>query len=135
MTTNVERVRSYLEQVQIFYVTTVDGDQPKCRPFSFQMEYEGKIYFGVGTFKNCYRQMTQNPKVEICASNGQDFLRYYGKAVFVDYPAILQKAFAIADYLPKMYNERTGHKLGMFYLDDATAEFCSLSGVKESLKL
>ena len=49
--------------------------------------------------------------------------------------AILQKAFAIADYLPKMYNERTGHKLGMFYLDDATAEFCSLSGVKESLKL
>lgn len=133
--TNVEKVRSYLEKAGIFYVTTVDGDKPKCRPFSFQMEYKGKIYFGVGTHKNCFRQMQENPKVEICASDGKGFLRYYGKAVFVENPEILEKAFETADYLPKMYNEKTGHKLGMFCLDEAVAEFCSLRGVEESLDM
>lgn len=133
--TNVEKVRAYLEKAQIFYVATVDGDRPKCRPFGFQMEYGGKIYFGVGTFKNCYAQMKENPNVEICASDGQGFLRYYGKAVFVDDPEILKKAFEIADYLPQIYNEQTGYALGMFYLDDATAEFCSLMKVEESLKM
>lgn len=133
--TNVEKVRTYLEEAKIFYVTTVDEDKPKCRPFGFQMEYEGNLYFGVGTYKNCYRQMMENPNVEICASNGQGFLRYYGKAEFVDDPEILKKAFEIADYLPKMYNEQTGRKLGMFRLADATAEFCSLAGVEESLEM
>lgn len=77
---------------------------------SYKMQ--GKIYFGVGTHKNCFRQMQENPKVEICVSDGKGFLRYYGKAVFVESPEILKKAFETADYLPKMYNEKTGHKLG-----------------------
>ncbi len=51
MMTNMEKVLEYLDKAQIFYVTTVDGNQPKCRPFSFKMAYEGKIYFGAGTFK------------------------------------------------------------------------------------
>ncbi|MEF2877617.1 MAG: hypothetical protein U0N90_04310 [Blautia sp.] len=50
-------------------------------------------------------------------------------------PEILKKAFETADYLPKMYNEKTGHKLGMFCLDEAVAEFCSLRGVEESLDM
>jgi hypothetical protein len=60
--TNTEKVWDYLDKAQIFYVTTVDGDQPKCRPFSFKMMANGKIYFGVGTFKDCYRQLENNPK-------------------------------------------------------------------------
>lgn len=133
--TNVEKVNEYLDKAQIFYVSTIDGDKPKCRPFGFKMIHDGKLYFGVGTFKNCYRQMQENPNTEIVASDGQGFLRYYGKAVFVDDPALFEQACAEADYLPKMYNEQTGRKLGMFYLADATAEFCSLFQVEESLSL
>ena len=48
--TNTEKVWEYLDKAQIFYVTTVDGDQPKCRPFSFKMMANGKIYFGEATF-------------------------------------------------------------------------------------
>lgn len=85
--TNEEKVWDYLDKAQVFYVTTVDGDHPKCRPFSFKMMANGKIYFGVGTFKDCYRQLTRNPKIEIAASDGKGFIRYYGKAVFDDDPA------------------------------------------------
>ena len=133
--TNTEKVWNYLDKAQIFYVTTVDGDRPKCRPFSFKMLANGKIYFGVGTFKDCYRQLTRNPKIEIAASDGKGFIRYYGKAVFDDDPALFAQACAEADYLPQMYNEKTGHKLRMFYLGEATAEFRDLVGIKESLAL
>jgi len=132
--TDMEKVLAYLDKAQIFYVITVDGDKPKCRPFSFKMVYDGKIFFGVGTFKNCYRQMQSNPNIEICASDGKGFLRYYSKAVFVDDEQLTKQVFDEAEYLSKMYNEQTGHKLGMFYLADATAEFCGLMGVQETLK-
>lgn len=133
--TNEEKVYEYLDKAQIFYVTTVDGDKPKCRPFSFKMMYEGKIWFGVGTFKDCYKQLEKNPNMEIVASDGRGFLRYYGKAKFDNNPAIFQAACQAADYIPKMYNEKTGHVLGMFYLEDATAEFRNLVGIQESLSL
>ena len=55
--------------------------------------------------------------------------------IFVENPEILKKAFETADYLPQMYTEKTGHKLGMFCLAEAVAEFCSLRGVEESLDM
>lgn len=131
----VEKVLEYLDKTGMFFVTTLDGGHPKCRPFSFKMEYDGKIYFGVGTFKECYRQLAANPNVEICASDGKGFLRYYGKAVFVDDKEILAAAFKSADYLEKMYNPETGRKLRMFYLADATAEFRNLFSIEESIKM
>ena len=100
-----------------------------------QMMANGKIYFGVGTFKDCYRQLESNPKIEIVASDGSGFLRYYGKAAFDDDPALFQKACAEADYIPKMYNEKTGRRLRMFHLEEATAELRSLAGIQESLPM
>lgn len=133
--TNVEKVSAYLDQARIFYVTTVDGDKPKCRPFGFKMIHDGKLYFGVGTFKDCYKQMQKNPHVEIAASDGKGFLRYYGKAEFSDDPALFEHACAEADFLAKMYNEETGRKLGLFCLTDATAEFRNLFEIEESLEM
>jgi hypothetical protein len=34
-----------------------------------------------------------------------------------------------------MYNERTGHKLRMFCLGEATAELRNLAGIQESLAM
>jgi uncharacterized pyridoxamine 5'-phosphate oxidase family protein len=133
--TNTEKVWEYLDKAQIFYVTTVDGDQPKCRPFSFKMMANGKIYFGVGTFKDCYRQLERNPKIEIVASDGKGFLRYYGKASLTTTRPCSRRPAQEADYIPKMYNEKTGHKLGMFSLGEATAELRNLAGIQESLTM
>ena len=90
--TNSEKVIDYLDKAGIFYVCTEDGDKTKCRPFSFKMEYEGKIYFGVGTFKDVYKQLIKDPNVEICASTCKDFIRYYGKAIFVENQRIVDAA-------------------------------------------
>mgnify|MGYP003587596103 CR=1 FL=1 len=132
---SVRKVTDYLDKAKVFFVATEDGDQPKCRPFSFKMVADSRIYFGAGTFKDVYRQLQANPKVEICASDGKGFLRYYGTATFDERPELFEKACSEAPYLPKMYNEKTGRKLAMFYLADATAEFRSLFAVEESLDM
>jgi len=130
----VNDVYEYLDTCKIFYVTTVDGDKPKCRPFSFKMMHEDKIWFGVGTFKECYKQLQANPNIEICASDGKGFMRLYGTAVFDERPELFERACEEAAFLTKIYNDETGNVLGMFHIE-GTAEFRSLFKVEDSVSL
>ena len=63
--TNAAKVHEFLNKAQTFYFLTTDGDQPKGRPFGFQMLVDDTLYFGCGTFKNVFKQLTANPKVEV----------------------------------------------------------------------
>lgn len=127
---NIEKVDEYLSDAGMFFLATADGDQPKCRPLGLHVLHEDKIYFGVGTFKEVYKQMQENPKVEIVATRGQDILRYYGVAKFENNPEVLEKAFTILADLKKVYEENNW-KMGLFYIDDATAEFRNMFEVEE----
>lgn len=131
---NIEKVNEFLTQAGIFYLSTTDGDKPKCRPIGFHMVNGDKLYFGVGEFKDVYKQIQMNPNVEVCATVGKEFLRYYGKAVFEADYSIAEKVLANAPSLQKIYNEQTGYKLGIFHLDGATAEFRTMLGIKESVQ-
>lgn len=88
-------------EVPVFYLSTVSDSRPKCRPIGFHLLQDGNIYFGVGTFKDVYRQLEQNPYAEICAYQGGRFLRYYGKAVFEDNEAIAAGALEKSPGLQK----------------------------------
>lgn len=133
--TGTTKVNQFLAEAQVFYLTTVAGDQPRCRPISFHMEREGTLYFGVGTFKEVYRQMQDNPRVEICACVGEKFLRYYGRAVFAQDEALQTCAFETLPMLREIYNEQTGYQLGVFSLTEATAEMRGMTGVEETVEL
>ena len=54
---SIEKVDEILTKAEVFYLSTVDGEKPKVRPLGFHLLYEDKIYFGVGTFKEVYKQM------------------------------------------------------------------------------
>ena len=132
---NIEKVLDYFAKAKIFYVTTVDENIPKCRPFGYAKEFDGKIYFVTGTFKEIYKQLMKNPKIEICASNGGTFLRYYGDAVFVDDEKIVETALNDMPYLKKVYNAETGKKLQAFYIDSGVVEIRTAFDIKETFKL
>ena len=79
----MSKVNVFLNETGVFFLATVDGNQPKLRPLGAHIEVDGKIIFGVGDFKNVYKQMVANPLVEIvaCKADGH-WMRYTGKAVF-----------------------------------------------------
>lgn len=88
---NAAKVNEFLDKAQVFYFLTTDGDQPKGRPFSFKLFENDRLYFGCGTFKEVYRQLTQNPKVEVVAMADGQFMRYDGAVSFVQDDALLAK--------------------------------------------
>ena len=129
----MSRISDFLKEAGVFFLATVDGNQPKLRPLGAFLEDDGKIVFGVGDFKNVYKQMTANPLVEIvaCKRDGH-WLRYTGKAVFeTDTSYAEQMVSALG--LESIYNEKTGNKLMTFHLEDATAVEIAVMGEGESL--
>ena len=129
----IEKVNDFLTQAETFYLTTVDGDRPKCRPVASHMLAGDRLYFGIGDFKEVYRQMQENSHVEFCAAVGKGFLRYYGDAVFEQDYTIAEQVLAAAPAMQKIYNETTGYRrLAIFHLEHATAEFRGMMGVQES---
>ena len=129
----MSKVKDFLAEAGIFFMATVDGDQPKLRPLGAFLEEDGKLIFGVGDFKNVYRQMRANPLVEIaaCKKDGH-WLRYTGRAVF-ETDSKYAEAMIRQSHLEAIYNEQTGNKLMTFHLEDATAVDIAIMGEGESL--
>ena len=125
----MSKINDFLNQAGIFFLATVDGDQPKLRPLGLHLEMDGKLLFGVGDFKAVYRQLTANPKVEIaaCKPDGH-WLRYTGRAIFEDDPKYAAAALELMPDLKRIYNEQTGHRMMMFHLEDATAVEIAVMG-------
>ena len=128
--TNAAKVHEFLNKAQTFYFLTTDGDQPKGRPFGFQMLVNDTLYFGCGTFKNVFKQLTKNPKVEILAVNGGEFLRYDGQAKVVKDAELLEKVRQTIPQIMAFYDQN-GWEMGLFYLEKGHAEIRGMMDLKE----
>lgn len=117
-----------------FYLATVDGDIPRCRPLGLHHLYDGQIYYGVGDFKNVYKQLQANPNVEIVASKGMQWVRVNGKAVFVEenHPAVLE---IMENFMLKKHYEENGWTLKIFRVEDAEIQFINMMTVSESFHI
>ena len=127
---NVTKINDFLDKAKTFYFLTTDGDHPKGRPFGFHMLVDEKLYFGCGTFKNVFKQLTANPKVEVLAVNGGEFLRYDGEAVVVRDEALTAKVREMSPQIMAMY-DKNGWEMGLFYLENGHAEIRGMMDLKE----
>lgn len=130
----MSKINDYLTEAGVFFLATVDGDQPKVRPLGAHMEMDGKVIFGVGDFKDVYKQLVANPLTEIvaCKQDGH-WMRYTGKAVFETDNKYAEAMLDGAPHLRSVYNEETGHKMMCFHIEDATAVDIAVMGEGVSL--
>ena len=128
--THAEKICEFLDKAKVFYFLTTDGDQPKGRPFGFHLLVDGKLYFGCGTFKNVFKQLTANPKVEVLAMNGGEFLRYDGTVRIVKDEALLEKVTEAMPQIMELYR-KNGWEMGLFYLENGHAEIREMLTLKE----
>ena len=78
----MNKVVEELKKVKVFYIATVDNDQPRVRPFSSVAEFEGNAYICCGNHKEIYKQLSDNPKLELCGMyDGGTWLRVSAVAV------------------------------------------------------
>ena len=109
---------------------TTDGDQPKGRPFGFRMVVDDKLYFGCGTFKNVFKQLSANPKVEVLAMAGEEFMRYDGTVKIVKDDALIAKVRETMPQIMEVY-DKNGWEMGLFYLENGHAEIRGIFDLKE----
>lgn len=81
-------------------------------------------------FKNVFKQLTENPKVEVLAVNGGEFLRYDGEVKFVNDAALLAKVREAMPQIMAMY-DKNGWEMGVFYLENGHAEIRGMMDLKE----
>ena len=132
--TNAEKVNDYLDKAGLFYFLTTEGDQPKGRPFGFHALVGDKVYFGCGTFKKVYRQLLANPRVEILALQGDEFMRYDGRVKLVKDEAVEKKLRETEPDLMSMYDEN-GWEMGLFYLENGHAEIRGIFDLLEEFEV
>ena len=71
----MQEVYEFLKKCGTYYLATVEGDQPRVRPFGTVDIFEDKLYIQTGKVKDVSKQIQKNPKVELCAFDGEKWLR------------------------------------------------------------
>lgn len=131
--TDIERVCQFLDEAQTYYLATVEGDQPRVRPFGTALIYDGKLYIQTGKVKPVSKQLAVNPKAEICAFKDGKWLRIAGELINDDNRDVMVAMLEKMPSLKAMYSPDDGN-MQMLYFKDATATFSSFTEAPETIR-
>ena len=124
----MEEVKNFIKECGAYFLATVDGDEPKVRPFGTIEIFEGKLYIQTGKTKNVSKQIQKNGKVQLCAMNkaGNKWLRLSGMLVRDDRREPKVHMLEAYPELKRMYSP-DDENTEVLYFKDATATFCSFT--------
>ena len=129
----MQEVYDFLKKAGAYYLATVDGDQPRVRPFGTINLFDGKLYIQTGKVKDVSKQMVANPKVEICAFDEGKWIRIEALAVGDERVEAKESMLEAYPNLKNMYSA-TDDNTHVLYLKDATATISSFSDKPKVIK-
>ena len=128
----MQRVCDFLKEAGVYYLATVEDDQPRVRPFGTAHIFEGKLYIQTGKAKPCAKQLFANPKAELCAFHKGTWLRIACELKEDDRVEARKSMLDAYPSLRGMYDENDGNTLVM-YMENATATFSSFTAAPETV--
>lgn len=129
----MEKVCQFLKDAEIYYLATLEGDQPRVRPFGTAHIFEGKLYIQTGKRKSVSMQITANPKAEICAFKNGEWVRISGELVEDDRVEARKSMLDAYPNLRSMYDENDDNTQ-VFYFKNATAIFSSFTSEPKTVE-
>ena len=129
----MERVCKFLKDAGVYYLATVEGDQPRVRPFGTAHIFEGKLYIQTGKVKPTSRQLLANPKAEICAFHNGTWIRIAGQLIEDDRVEARKSMLDAYPNLRRMYDENDGNTQ-VLYMKDAVATISSFGKPSETVE-
>ncbi len=127
----MQKVHDFLKAAGTYYLATVEGDQPRVRPFGTIHLFEGKLYIQTGKVKPVSKQLGINPKAEICAFKDGVWLRIACELIEDDRVEAKKSMLDAYPNLRDRYNE-TDDNTQVLYLKNAVATFSSFTGAPET---
>lgn len=128
----MKEILAFLKLCRVYYIATMDGDQPRVRPFGAQCGFEGKLYLTTSNQKSVYAQMKANSRIEISGMSPDGrWIRLTAEAVFDERREARKAMLDENPELSAMYSLDDG-KFEVFYLKNATAVICSFTAAPET---
>lgn len=127
----------YLKANPVFHIATVEGTKARVRPFGFSMARNGAIYLCTNKTKDVYKQLVNNPEIEI-SDMGSDmtWLRIRGRIAFDDSRDAKVQAFAESANLLKVYPKGADDETFItFYFTEAVATLFSFTAAPKTIPL
>lgn len=131
---NMKEVFEFVKSCGYYFIATIDGDQPRVRPFGTVNIFEDKLYIQTGHIKRTAQQIKSNPKIEICAYNGTtEWMRI--EATLVEDERVEAKRAMLDAYpsLKKMYDAEDDNT-AVYFLTNATAYKSSFTEPEKVIK-
>ena len=129
----MQKVYEFLKKCGTYYLATVENGRPRVRPFGTVNIFEDKLYIQTGKAKPVSKQISVNPKVEICAFDGETWLRISGELAEDDRVEARKSMLDAYPDLRKMYDENDGNTQ-VLYFKNATATFSSFTKATEIIE-
>ncbi len=107
----MKEIQEFLKECGVYYLATLEGDQPRVRPFGTAEIFENHLYIQTGKKKDVFKQIEKNNNVEICAFKDGKWIRVTGKLLLDERVEAKKYMLDMNPNLRSMYNE----------LDDNTA--------------
>ena len=123
----MKRILDFIKAAETYYLATVEGDQPRVRPFGTIHLFGGKLYIQTGKGKIVAKQIEANPKVELCAMKGDEWIRVEGTLVRDDRMEAQESMLNDYPSLRAMYTTGPDGNTIVYYFKDATATISSFT--------
>ena len=122
----MQEVYDFLKSAGTYYLATMDGLQPRVRPFGTIDLFEGRLYIQTGKRKDVAAQLKSNPKIEISAMYEGRWIRLEAEAILDE--SIEAQIHMLDNYpsLKAMYAPGDGNT-EVYYLRHVSAAICSFT--------
>lgn len=122
----MQEVYEFIKKCGTYYLATVEGDQPRVRPFGTIMLFEDKLYIQTGKVKEVSKQIQANPKAELCGFAEGAWIRLAGTLVRDDRIEAKTQMLEEHPSLKAMYSADDDNT-EVLYFKDATATISSFT--------
>lgn len=129
----MREVYEFLKKCGTYYLATVEGDQPRVRPFGTVDIFEDRLYIQTGKSKAVSKQIQANPNVELCAFADGKWLRVAGRLVRDDRVEPKRHMLDAYPTLKGMYSAEDDNTEVLFF-EDATATFSSFTEPPKTIR-
>ena len=129
----MQTIHDFLKKAGTYYLTTVDGNQPRVRPFGTINLFEGRLYIQTGKKKDVAKQIVANPKVELSAFDGETWIRVAATLVEDNRAEAQESMLEAYPSIRRMYAVNDGNNV-VYYLKDAVATFYTFGGEPKEVR-
>ena len=111
----MNEVQEFLKEAGIYYLATVENDEPKVRPFGTIEIFENHLYIQTGKNKDVYKQIEKNNKIELCAFKDGKWIRVSGNLIPDDRIEAKREMLDKNPDLRGMYDENDDNTIVLYF--------------------